>query len=59
MSIRKSAAKANCVWLRVASKMLSTRTIVNGWTANSPSENMICEFFVTYNTFAACFISKK
>jgi hypothetical protein len=33
MSIRESSAKA-CLWLREASKMLSIRTIGNGWTAN-------------------------
>jgi hypothetical protein len=41
MSIRESSAKA-CVWLREASKMLSIRTIGNGWTDNSRSENMNC-----------------
>ena len=42
MSIRESSAKA-CVWLREASKMLSIRTIGNGWTGNSRSENMNCQ----------------
>ena len=41
MSIRESSAQAfEC--LREASKMLSVRTIGNGWTANSRSENMKC-----------------
>ena len=41
LSIRESSVKA-CVWLREASKMLSIRTIGNGWTGNSRSENMNC-----------------
>jgi hypothetical protein len=43
MSIRESSAEA-CLWLREASKMLSIRTIGNGWTGNSRSENMKCRF---------------
>ena len=41
LSIRESSAKA-CVLLREASKMMSIRTIGNGWTENLPSENMKC-----------------
>ena len=40
-SIHEYSAK-DCVWLRDASKMLSIRTIGNGWTGNSRSENMNC-----------------
>ena len=41
MSIRESGAQAfEC--LREASKMLSIRTICNGWIGNSRSENMNC-----------------
>ena len=40
-SIRESRAQA-FEWLREASKMLSIRTIGNGWTGNSRSENMKC-----------------
>jgi hypothetical protein len=41
MSIRESGAQAfEC--LREASKMLSIRTIGNGWTGNSRSGNMNC-----------------
>ena len=39
MSIRESGAQAfEC--LKEASKMLSIRTIGNGWTGNTRSENM-------------------
>ena len=41
MSILESGAQA-FVCLREASKMLSTRTIGNGWTGYSRAENMNC-----------------
>ena len=41
LSIRESSAQA-FEWLREASKMLSIRTIGNGWTGNSRAENMNC-----------------